>query len=83
QLLDVRTPHEYDDRHLPGAKLIPIDDLREHLHELDPHQETVVYCKSGLRGYIAARILLQYGFSKVRNLTGGILLCPEDSPSKR
>ncbi|RMD64194.1 pyridine nucleotide-disulfide oxidoreductase, partial [Candidatus Parcubacteria bacterium] len=32
QLLDVRTPHEYDDRHLPGAKLIPIDDLREHLH---------------------------------------------------
>ncbi|RMH04782.1 MAG: pyridine nucleotide-disulfide oxidoreductase [Nitrospirae bacterium] len=80
QLLDVRTPQEYDDRHLPGARLIPIDDLREHLHELDPQQETVVYCKSGLRGYLAARVLLQHGFSRVRNLTGGILICPEGSP---
>ena len=77
QLLDVRTPHEYEGRHLPGARLVPIDELRDHLSELDPDQETVVYCKSGLRGYLASRILLQHGFKHVLNLTGGILSCQE------
>ena len=73
QLLDVRTPGEYQKTHLPQARLVPVDDLRGHLQDLDPTQETVVYCRVGLRGYLAARILLQHGFTNVSNLTGGIL----------
>ncbi|GJL55488.1 MAG: hypothetical protein NPIRA02_26200 [Nitrospirales bacterium] len=73
QLLDVRTSSEYQAQHLPHAHLLPIDELREHLQNLDSQKETVVYCRVGLRGYLAARILLQHGFEKVYNLTGGIL----------
>jgi NADPH-dependent 2,4-dienoyl-CoA reductase/sulfur reductase-like enzyme/rhodanese-related sulfurtransferase len=73
QLLDVRSPEEYQEAHLPQARLVPVDELREHLLELDPTKETVVYCRVGLRGYLAARILLQHGFTNVFNLTGGYL----------
>ena len=73
QLLDVRTLDEYHEAHLPHACLVPIDELRDHLHNLDHTKETIVYCRVGLRGYLAARILLQHGFTKVYNLTGGIL----------
>ena len=73
QLLDVRTSEEFQEDHLPQARLVPVDELRDLLQELDPSQETVVYCRVGLRGYLAARILLQHGFSSVFNLTGGFL----------
>ena len=73
QLLDVRTTDEYQGAHLPQARLVPVDELRDHLQELDPTLETVVYCRVGLRGYLAARILLQHGFANVYNLTGGLL----------
>ena len=76
QLLDVRTPDEFQETHLPQARLVPVDELRDHLQELDPSQETVVYCRVGLRGYLASRILLQSGFKNVFNLTGGILSFP-------
>ena len=78
QLLDVRSPSEFHDQHLPHARLVPVDELREHLQELDPQKETVVYCRVGLRGYLAARILLQHGFEKVYNLTGGMLSYPQN-----
>lgn len=76
QLLDVRTTNEYQEAHIPHARLIPIDELRDHLQQLDPSQETVVYCRVGVRGYLAARILLQHGFTNVFNLTGGYLSFP-------
>jgi len=76
QLLDVRTSDEYQETHLPQARLIPVDELRDHLQELDPNLETVVYCRVGLRGYLAARILLQHGFTNVFNLTGGLISFP-------
>jgi NADPH-dependent 2,4-dienoyl-CoA reductase/sulfur reductase-like enzyme/rhodanese-related sulfurtransferase len=76
QLLDVRTPEEHEEAHLSQARLVPVDELRDHLQELDPSQETVVYCRVGLRGYLAARILLQHGFTNVYNLTGGFLSLP-------
>jgi len=79
QLLDVRTQKEYHEKHIPQARLVPVDDLREHLDKLDSMKETIVYCRVGLRGYLASRILLQHGFQKVYNLTGGIL---SFSPSK-
>lgn len=69
-LVDVRNPIEYDNGHLPGSILIPVDELRGRLDELDPAKEIWVYCQVGLRGYTASRILQQKGY-KVRNLTGG------------
>ncbi|MDT3775967.1 rhodanese-like domain-containing protein [Nitrospira sp. MA-1] len=69
---------EFNSSHLdPHSSLIPVDELRDHLQQLDPSQETVVYCRVGLRGYLAARILLQHGFIKVFNLTGGFLSFPQ------
>ena len=43
------------------TRFIHGDELRDHLQDLDPTQETIVYCRVGLRGYLAARILLQHG----------------------
>lgn len=69
-LVDVRTEIEHANGHIPNSLLIPVDELRERLHELDPGKEIWVYCQVGLRGYTASRILKQKGY-KVRNLTGG------------
>ena len=69
-LLDVRTAMEFQRGHLEGALNIPVDSLRERLLELDPTKEIIEYCQVGLRGYIAATILSQYGY-KVKNVTGG------------
>ncbi|PZE21541.1 DsrE/DsrF/DrsH-like family protein [Paenibacillus xerothermodurans] len=69
-LVDVRSEIEHHNGHIPGSILIPVDELRGRLTELDPNKEIWVYCQVGLRGYTASRILKQNGF-KVRNLTGG------------
>jgi len=42
-LVDVRTPKEYERGHLPGARLIPVGELADHLSELDPKKTTIVY----------------------------------------
>lgn len=82
QVVDVRTPQEHAEGHLQNAQLIPVDELRERIAELDPGKETVVYCRVGLRGYLAARILSQHGFAHVKNLTGGLLMCSKiESPA--
>lgn len=72
-LVDVRTPEEYAAGTIPGAILIPVDALRENISQLPKNKEIVVFCRVGLRGYIAGRILLQNGFRSVRNLSGGYL----------
>ncbi len=72
-LVDVRTPAEYQIGHLPGAVNIPVQELRERLSELPKEKEIILYCRVGFRGYLAYRILVQNGFKKVRNLSGGWL----------
>lgn len=69
-LLDVRTPTEYASGHMPGAINIAVDELRSRLGELPRDREILTYCQVGMRGYVAARLLLQNGF-KVRNIGGG------------
>ncbi|MDD4945412.1 MAG: FAD-dependent oxidoreductase [Gallionella sp.] len=71
QLLDVRTAEEYSFGSIPTARNIDVNQLREHLHELDRDQPVVLFCQIGLRGYLAYRILKQHGFTQVRNLSGG------------
>ncbi|MGV3526485.1 MAG: FAD-dependent oxidoreductase [Candidatus Sericytochromatia bacterium] len=69
-LIDVRTPAEYAQGHLPGAQNWPLDSLRDHLAAL-PQGPLLVYCQVGLRGYLAARLLMQHG-REVCNLNGGL-----------
>ncbi|WP_294634671.1 FAD-dependent oxidoreductase [uncultured Bacteroides sp.] len=69
--IDVRTPDEYRLGSIPGFINIPVDELREHLDELPKEKPIVVTCAVGLRGYLAYRILVQNGFTNVRNLSGG------------
>ena len=72
-LLDVRTEAEYARGHIEGAVNIPLDSLRERLDELPVGQELYVNCQSGLRSYLACRILMQHGF-RAHNLAGGYRL---------
>lgn len=69
--LDVSDEMEFDLGTLPGAVNIPVNDLRTRIGELDKDKTIVVFCRIGLRGYIASRILTQNGFSHVLNLSGG------------
>lgn len=72
-LLDARTAGEYVRGHAEGFINIPLDSLRERLSELDIKKDIYVICQSGLRSYIASRILAQNGFN-VYNFAGGYRL---------
>jgi NADPH-dependent 2,4-dienoyl-CoA reductase/sulfur reductase-like enzyme/rhodanese-related sulfurtransferase len=74
--LDVRSPQEYAQVHLPGTTLIPLGALRRRLHELPRDKEIVAFCKISLRGYEAALILKAAGFPKVRVMDGGVVVWP-------
>lgn len=69
-LLDTRTVYEYKNGHIGGYINIPVDDLRDRLCELDKSNPIYVICQSGLRSYIACRILSQNGFD-CYNFSGG------------
>ena len=69
-LLDARTKKEYEHGHVDGFVNIPVDELRERLHELKADQPVYVMCQSGLRSYIALRILAGNGYD-AWNFSGG------------
>ena len=69
-LLDTRTAWEYSSGHIEGFVNIPVDELRERLDEIEPGNPVYVICQSGLRSYIATRILEGYGY-EAYNFAGG------------
>ena len=69
-LLDTRTVGEFRRGHIEGFQNIPVDDLRERISEIAPGKPVYVICQSGLRSYIATRILEGYGF-EAYNFAGG------------
>ena len=69
-LLDARTPGEYAGGHMEGFRNIPLDDLRDRLDEIEPDKPVYVTCQSGLRSYIACRILEANGH-EAYNFAGG------------
>ncbi len=71
-LLDVREIPEYKSGTIEGATRYSVDELREFLEEIPEGKKIVVFCEVGLRGYVAARILMQNGFDEVYNLIGGM-----------
>ena len=69
-LLDVRTRGEYERGHIAGFRNIPVDELREHLDKIERGKRVYVICQSGLRSYIASRILEGNGY-EAYNFSGG------------
>lgn len=70
KVIDVRTPEEYAERHLPMAVNIPLDDLRERIGKVAPNKETVLllHCQGGGRSSSGARVLKGMGYRNVFNL---------------
>jgi rhodanese-related sulfurtransferase len=71
-VLDVRTPEEWDDYHIPGTTLIPLDELPTRLDEVPQDKEIVVVCRSGNRSLEGRDILLNAGFKQVTSMSGGV-----------
>ncbi|MBO5759646.1 MAG: rhodanese-like domain-containing protein [Rikenellaceae bacterium] len=74
QIVDVRTPAEYDSAHIPGAINIDVmaDDFEQNIQVLSKKHTVAVYCRSGRRSKTAAEILAKAGY-RVVELNGGIL----------
>ena len=77
-ILDVREPHEYQICSLPNSVLIPLGDLPKRVAELNSADDIVVHCKSGMRSAKAVNFLKTVGFTKLKNLKGGILAWSND-----
>ena len=79
-LLDVRTPAEYRQIRIDGAKLIPVDELatRAAVELPDRDELILVYCQSGMRAVSAVRTLTRLGYTKVYNF-GGIMNWPYET----
>jgi rhodanese-related sulfurtransferase len=71
-LLDVRTQEEWDEYHIPGTALIPLDELESRLNEVPSDQDVVVVCRSGNRSQVGRDVLLQGGLTRVTSMDGGV-----------
>lgn len=73
-MIDVRTAEEYGKKTIPGAINIPVDELRQRMHEIPKNKNLYIFCEIGLRGYLSQRILRQHGYDNIYNLSGGFAL---------
>lgn len=71
-VLDVRTKEEYDEVHLKGACLIPIQELEQNLGKIPKDKKVIVHCASGKRSARACEMLKDKGLKELYNLEGGI-----------
>ncbi|ODS52858.1 MAG: molybdenum cofactor biosynthesis protein MoeB [Acidobacteria bacterium SCN 69-37] len=72
-LLDVREPREAEITKIEGSTLIPLGELPKRLDEIPTDRDVAVHCKSGVRSAKAVNLLREKGFTRVRNVRGGIL----------
>ena len=70
-LIDTRTAYEFAQGHIEGAINIPVDEIRDRLMDIPNNKRVILICAVGLRGYVAARILMQNCYKDVYNLSGG------------
>ena len=79
-ILDTRTQEEYDDEHIPGAILIPYDEVTEKAEGVltNKDQLILVYCRSGRRSKIAAEALVKLGYTNIKEF-GGIIDWPYET----
>ena len=71
-IIDVRTPGEYRDGHIPGVVNIPLDELEKRMGEIPKDKKTVLICRTGSRSAQGTRLLRSKGFNNVYNSTGGM-----------
>ena len=76
-ILDTRTHEEYDEAHIPGAIVIPHDEITDRAEEELPHKDQLllVYCRSGRRSKLAAEALVELGYTNIKEF-GGIIDWP-------
>ena len=76
-ILDVRSQSEYDEKHIPGAILIPDTDIETKVEDVltEKDQLILVYCRSGRRSKMAAQDLVRLGYTNIKEF-GGILDWP-------
>lgn len=79
-ILDVRTQEEYDEKHIPGALLIPDTQIRERAEQIlmDKDQLILVYCRSGRRSKLASQTLVELGYTDIKEF-GGIIDWPYET----
>lgn len=79
-ILDVRTQQEYEEKHIPGAILIPDSEIGERAEQAlpDKNQLILVYCRSGRRSKLASEKLVQLGYTNIREF-GGIIDWPYET----
>ena len=79
-ILDVRTQDEYDETHIPGAVLIPHDEITKKAEDLlaNKDQLILVYCRSGRRSRLAAEALVELGYTNIKEF-GGIIDWPYET----
>jgi rhodanese-related sulfurtransferase/rubrerythrin len=75
-VVDVRTPAEYEEEHLPGARFIPLNELDKRYSELDRNKKIITYCRSGRRSLGGAILLCNQEFGELYNMRGGIMNWP-------
>ena len=73
KVVDVREMNEYVEKHIPGVKLIPVNDLYTRVHELgeDKNQHIIFTCAVGVRSALAAELAAAFGYKNLYNLEGG------------
>ena len=71
-LIDVRTPAEYRDGHIPGVANIPLDELEKRIGEIPKDKKVVLICRTGNRSAQGTKLLRSKGFSNVYNSTSGM-----------
>ncbi len=72
-IVDVRTPEEFQEKHIPGAILIPVDDLEARYQEIPDDREVILVCRSARRSGIATEFLVSKGYTNVKNMLGGMI----------
>ena len=74
-LIDVRSPQEFADGHIPGAVNMPHDSINDYIADLEGHKDKpiIIYCRSGRRAQLAMKVLQDMDFSEVMHLEGDML----------
>lgn len=74
-LIDVRSPQEFADGHIPGAVNMPHDNINDYIADLEGHKDKpiIIYCRSGRRAQLAMKVLQDMDFSEVMHLEGDML----------
>ncbi|WP_232695494.1 rhodanese-like domain-containing protein [Brevibacillus daliensis] len=73
QLIDVRTPEEYAEERMEGAISIPLHELPNRIHELNPTKNLYMICRSGNRSGQACEFLASLGYKNLYNMVGGMM----------